>query len=116
MKKTVKKNNFNNILQRRISEILLLESKDPRFKKVTISRVETVAGLSFAKVLVSIFPSEGQKELVNSLNRASGFFRKKLGEILNTRNTPQLKFVYDGGYDHTDEIEKLLKSVLHRDS
>jgi len=108
--------NLNNLIHRRLSEILVFESKDPRFKKVTISRVEADRSLSFAKVLVSIFPSDEKIELITMLNQSSGFFRRQLGKILNTRNTPQLKFVYDVGYDHTDKIEKLLKRVLPNQS
>ena len=115
MKKKVK-NNFNNLVQRRLSEILIFESKDPRFSRVTISRVEARQSLSFAKVHVSIFPSDQQDDLILSLNRASGFFSRQLGKILKTRNTPQLSFVYDSGYDHSDEIEKLLKKVLPKNS
>ena len=88
MKKTFK-NNLNNLVQRRLSEILIFESKDPRFKRVTISRVEAGQNLSFAKVHVSIFPSEHQDELISSLNRASGYFSMQLGKILKTRNTFQ---------------------------
>ena len=115
MKKKVK-NNFNNLVQRRLSEILIFESKDPRFNRVTISRVEARQSLSFAKVHVSIFPSDHQDELISSLNKASGFFSRQLGKILKTRNTPQLSFVYDTGFDHSDEIEKLLKTVVQKES
>ncbi len=110
--KKIKKKNFNNLIQRRLSEVLILECKDPRFNRVTISRVEAEPNLSSAKVHVSIFPSEQQDELIKSLNQASGFFSRQIGKILKTRNTPQLSFVYDTGYDHSDEIETLLRKVL----
>jgi len=110
------KNNFNNLVHRRLSEIFVFESKDPRFKRVTISRVEAEPNLSSAKVHVSIFPSKQQEELIKSLNLASGFFSKQLGKILKTRNTPQLTFIYDAGYDHSDAIDKLLKRVFPKDS
>ena len=103
-------------MQRRLSEILLFESKDPRFKRVTISRVEAAPNMSSAKVHVTIFPSTGQQKLVDSLNNAAGFFSIQLGKVLKTRNTPQLTFVYDAGFDHSDEIEMLLRSVLPKDS
>ena len=110
------KTNLNSLVHRRLSEVLLFESNDPRFSNVTISRVEASANLSFAKVFVSIFPPEGQVELIKSLNHASGFFSRQLGQVLNTRNTPQLTFKYDSGFDHSDEIELLLKGVLPEDS
>ena len=110
------KTNLSSLVQRRLSEVLLLESNDPRFSNVTISRVEASGNLSFAKVFVSIFPPEGHDDLIKSLNHASGFFSRQLGQVLNTRNTPQLIFKYDSGFDHSDEIELLLKGVLPEDS
>ena len=114
MKKTGR-SNFSTLVHRRLSEILLFESQDPRFSKVTISRVEAAPNMSSARVHFSIFPSTGQKELVDSLNKAAGFFSMQLGKILKTRNTPQLTFVYDSGFDHSDEIEILLRSLLPKD-
>jgi len=111
MKKTGK-NNFNNLIHRRLSEILIFESKDPRFNRVTISRVLAEPNLSSAKVHVSIFPTEKKEELIKSLNIASGFFSRQLGKILKTRNTPKLSFIYDTGYDNSDDIDKLLGKVL----
>jgi len=104
--------NLSSLIHKRLSEVLLFKSNDPRFTNVTISRVEASRNLSFAKVFVSIFPPEGLDDLIKSLNHASGFFSRQLGQILNTRNTPQLIFEYDSGFDHSDEIETLLKGVL----
>ena len=115
MKKTGK-TNLSSLVHRRLSEVLLFESNDPRFSNVTISRVEASANLSFAKIFVSVFPPEGHDELIKSLNNASGFLSRKLGQVLKTRNTPQLIFKYDSGFDHSDEIETLLKGVLPEDS
>ena len=110
------KTNLSSLVHRRLSEVLLFESNDPRFSNVTISRVEASSNLTLAKVFVSIFPPEGHNELIISLNNASGFLSRKLGQVLKTRNTPQLIFKYDSGFDHSDEIETLLKGVLPEDS
>ena len=104
--------NFSTLVHRRLSEIILLESKDPRFKKVTISRVEAAPNMSSAKIYVSIFPSTGHQELVDLLNKAAGFFSIQLGKILKTRNTPKLTFIYDVGFDHSDKIEILLQNII----
>ena len=115
MNKSVK-TNLSSLIHRRLSEVLLFESSDPRFSNVTISRVEASGNMAFAKVFVSVFPPEGHDNLIKSLNQASGFFSRQLGQVLNTRNTPQLIFKYDSGFDHSDEIETLLKGVLPEDS
>ena len=109
------KTNLSSLLHRRLSEVLIFESNDPRFSNVTISRVEASGNLSFAKVFVSIFPPEEHDDLIKSLNHASGFFSRQLGQVLKTRNTPQLIFKYDSGFDHSVEIETLLKEILPQD-
>ena len=106
----------SSLVHRRLSEVLLFECNDPRFNNVTISRVEASGNLTFAKVFVSIFPPEKHEDLIKSLNHASGFFSRQLGQVLKTRNTPQLFFKYDSGFDHSDEIENLLKGVIQEDS
>ena len=112
------KKNFNrsssNLVHRRLSEILIYESKDPRFKKVTISRVVVNKNLSSAKVHVSIFPPKDYNELLESLNKAAGFFSKQLGKVLKKINTPKLTFVYDSGFDHSDKIEMLLHDLIKK--
>ena len=110
------KTNLSSLVHRRLSEVLIFESNDPRFSNVTISRVEASGNLSFAKVFVAVFPPEGHDDLIKSLNHASGFFSRQLGQLLKTRNTPQLIFKYDSGFDHSDEIETLLKGVFPEDS
>ncbi len=109
------KTNSSSLIQRRLSEVLLFESNDPRFSNVTISRVEASGNMAFAKVFVSVFPPEGHDNLIKSLNQASGFFSRQLGHVLSTRNTPKLIFKYDSGFDHSVEIETLLKEVLPQD-
>jgi ribosome-binding factor A len=105
----------NVLLQRKMAEILLRESKDPRFRLVTISRVEAARDNSFATVYVSFFPSEQVEEVVTSLNHAAGFFSRCLGKVLQTRLTPKLRFFYDAGFDYSMEIDQALQKVKKTD-
>lgn len=103
------RNNHNAIVHKKLSEILIRESKDPRFRKVTVSRVDAAKDFSFAKVYVVVFPTENVDSLIESLNHAAGFFSTRLGKTLKTRNTPKLTFVYDPGFDYSMKIESLMK-------
>jgi ribosome-binding factor A len=105
----------NVLLQRKLAEILLRESKDPRFRLVTISRVEAARDNSFATVYVSFFPSEQVEEVVTSLNHAAGFFSRCLSKVLQTRLTPKLRFLYDAGFDYSMEIDQALQKVKKTD-
>jgi len=70
------RSNISTLVHRRLSEVLLFQSSDPRFSKVTISRVETTPSLTSAKVYVSIFPTKRKEELIASLNQAKITFPK----------------------------------------
>ena len=105
----VGKTHNETLIHRNLAEILRRHSSDPRFRKVTISRVETSPDLSFARVLVSVFPNEENQTVVKSLNHAAGFFSRQLGNSLKTHNTPKLQFIYDTGFDYSDEIEKIIR-------
>lgn len=100
------------IIQKKLSDIFLRKSKDPRFERITVSRVEMDSDSSFAKVYVSIFPAENIENLVVALNNAAGFLSSSLGKSLKTRNTPKLFFVYDAGFDYSVQIESLIKEHL----
>lgn len=110
MRKT-KEGIHNTVIHRKLAEILLKQSKDPRFERVTISRVKSVKGLAVAQIYFSIFPPEKVEALTDSLNHAASFFSHALGHALNTRNTPRLVFIYDKGFDYSHQIDTLLKSV-----
>ncbi len=103
------------LIQRKLSEIFLRESKDPRFERVTISRVKVDRGCSFAQVYFSIYPPEDIEELTSSLNNAAGFFSNCLGHALKTKHTPRLIFIYDKGFDYSREFDEVLKKISSKD-
>lgn len=105
------KTNINHVIQKRLAEILIRDSKDPRFARVTISRVESTSDKSFARVYFSLFPPEDVEEVSDSLNRAAGFFSNQLGKFLQTRNTPRLNFIFDEGFDFSLKLDRLIKEV-----
>ena len=49
------------------------------------------------------------------LDRAVGFLRAKLGERLELRVVPNLRFLVDRGVAYSDEIERLLAVIRKRE-
>ena len=99
------------ILQK-LGAILLLEAKDPRFQRVTVTNVDLAKDQSFAKVYYTCFQHEGDIEsLTASLNRAAGYLSKSLGRTLKSRATPRLHFEFDPGFDYAVELDLALKRL-----
>src|SRR5262245_28660758 len=95
------------------SETILFELRDPRVKKVTVTRAEVSADLQHTKVYVSIMGTEAEQKLtLHGLRHAAGFIQKKLGDRLQTRFTPVVTFVIDEGVKKSLEITRLRNEAL----
>ncbi|HHE72216.1 MAG TPA: 30S ribosome-binding factor RbfA [Chloroflexi bacterium] len=104
----------NQLLQRKIAELLLEESNDPRFSAVTITDVSVNRDTTRAEVYFSIIGTpEEIAETQAALNHAAGWLRSKLAPTLRLRNIPQLIFIYDPSLAHGERIDALLHQFQH---
>jgi ribosome-binding factor A len=86
--------------------------KDPRIGFVTVTWVETSRDLDHAKVWLSVFGSEKQRnKTLEALEGAAGVIQARINRELKLRRTPQLQFVHDraieGGVRMTQLIDEL---------
>jgi ribosome-binding factor A len=95
------------------SETILFELRDPRVKRVTVTRAEVSGDLQHAKVYVSVMGTEKEQKLtLRGLEHAAGFVQAKLADRLQTRFTPQLTFVLDQGVKRSIEMTRLINEAL----
>jgi ribosome-binding factor A len=95
------------------SETILFELRDPRVKRVTVTRAEVSGDLQHAKVFVSIMGTEKEQKLtLRGLKHAAGFVQSKLADRLQTRYTPQVTFVLDEGVKKSLEVTRLINEAL----
>ena len=92
----------------------LREVKDTRIagKMISVTRVETTGDLKYAKVYLSVFELEDEKEFKKGLKAASGWLRRELGNSMSLRCTPELVFELDHSIEYGAHINELLKEVL----
>lgn len=106
----------NQLLQRKIAELLLEESNDPRFSAVTITDVSVNRDTTRAEVYFSIIGTpEEIAEIQTALNHAAGWLRSRLAPTLRLRNIPQLIFIYDPSLAHGERIDALLHQFQHEE-
>ena len=100
------------LLQRELSDIIHRSLKDPRIGFCTVGHVQVSSDLKYADVLVSVVGDNKQKQAtLAGLKSASGFLRREIGNRIDLRYTPQLRFALDRSADHLMEIDRLLKQV-----
>jgi ribosome-binding factor A len=101
---------FNSLLRQEISDLLQRQVKDPRLGSfISITSVEISPDLSFAKVFVSRFGNEQEKQdTINALNAAAGFFRHELGDRMKARRIPELSFRIDNTMEKADIVLRIM--------
>ena len=107
---SIKIDRLNNNFVETISKILHDEVKDSDAKDVTITDVRITNDLSIAKVYFTTMNEDRNKVLL-ALNKASGFIRSKLCEIIQIRKMPELHFVYDESIEYANKIESIIERL-----
>ena len=108
---SIKTERLGNMLHREISNILMTEVKDEDLKFITITKVELSSDLSYAKVYFTNLIDAEREKVTKALNRASGFIRGKLFDMVEIRKMPELTFVYDESIEYGNKIEKIIDSI-----
>lgn len=102
-------------LKKEIAEMIRTEVKDPRIGFATVTRVDLANDLQHAKVFVSVFGSEEEKQAtLTALHKAAGFIRGEVGRRLRLRLTPELVFKLDESGEYSEHINTVIKR-LHED-
>ena len=100
------------LLLEEISALIQRGVKDPRIGFTTVTNVDLSDNLKHAKVYVSVFGTEREKQdTIEGLTRASGFIRNCLGKKLYLRYIPILEFVLDETAEHVAQINKIINDL-----
>lgn len=101
-------------IQRELSLLISHKVKDRRIQEasVSVTKVKTQPDLKAATVYVSIFGDEDEKkEVLQALQKASGFFRSSIGKVLKTYSTPALTFKLDDSVEYGMHIDSILNEL-----
>lgn len=99
-------------IKKELSILLQREMKDPRIGFVTVTDVEVTSDLQLAKVYVSIFGSDEEREAsLEGLRKAKGYLRTEIGRRIKLRHTPDLVFKLDQSIDYGKKIDAILREI-----
>lgn len=111
--KQVRVSQIGEEIKRVISQLLRTKIKDPRISDmVSITEVRVTNDLSFAKVFVSVFGTEDEKNYtLEGLRNAEGFIKKEIGRNVKMRIMPKLIFELDDSVEESLRLEKILEEI-----
>lgn len=113
MKTNTRMIRINDEIKKEVSTILRGELKDHRVGVITsVLKVDTTNDLKYCKIFVSILGDDEKKEeVMQVLNRASGFVRSLIAKRINLRVTPEIKFILDDSLEYSFKIDKIIREI-----
>ncbi len=94
-----------------LSEIFHEEVNNEMLKNVTIIDAKVTNDLSMAKVYYTFLGDYDKIAIAEELKNASSFLRTELASRIDTRNTPELRFVYDESTEYGEHIDEIIEEI-----
>jgi ribosome-binding factor A len=95
-----------------VMEIVRREVNDPRIGFMSITRVDVSDDLRSARIFVSVFGTDEEREAtMKALRSAAGYIRRLLKPRMHTRQIPELDFRDDRSMEHAESIARTLNEV-----
>jgi ribosome-binding factor A len=105
------------LLRLHLTDALHREVGDPELLSLVVTDVEVTRDLSIAHVRVrrlSVTDSpEARTSMLTRLRKVTPRLRRALGQKLELRKLPELRFVYDTGEDARGRVEAILDEIAH---
>ncbi len=99
-------------MKKELGDILSRKVKDPRVGFVTVTDVQVTGDLQQARVFISVYGSESEKqETLIGLAKSKGFIRSEIGKRIRLRKTPEISFEVDEAIEYGNKIEKLIRDL-----
>ena len=103
-------------VSRIIGSSILFDVKNEKIKNlVTVKNVTLSSDARYADVIFSVLDYKeniNKEKLLQDLEKLKGFFRKKIGDNLQIRYTPEVRGHLDDTIEYSIKISKLLKENM----
>lgn len=97
-----------------IPMIIQREVNDELIKNITITGARLAHDYSYCKIYFTSLMDMPKNEIEKEVNEASPFIRGKLAPLIDARNIPVLKFVYDESIEYGNKIDKILNDINNK--
>lgn len=106
-----KQNRVNEEIKRAVASILS-EVKDPRIPPMpTVVSVDVSGDLKYAKIYLSFLGNYDEAEVRKGLKACTGYVRRRIGETVRMRSTPEPVFILDHSLEQGIRINEILKKL-----
>ena len=103
------------MINRQLAMILRNDVNDPRVSGLTVTDVEVTKDLRQAKVYVSSMLDNDVdiSDTMAAVDKANGFLRRRLANVMELRHCPNLLFAYDSSISDGAKMSALIDKALN---
>ena len=113
---STRQDRLGELIRQEVSSILRARVSDPRIGFVSLTKVKISPDLADASIYVSIYGDEQPKrDSLAGLASATNFIRGELGERIEFRLVPQLRFIRDDSLEKGSQVINLINKLKTND-
>ena len=94
-----------------LSTLLTRTVRDPAVSGITITHVSMTADLQLARVYYTVLDGGDRRDTARGLRRAKTYLRRLIGQRLQLRQVPELRFMLDEHLDQQDRFAKIFAEI-----
>jgi len=100
-------------MMKEIGDIFLKDIRDSRIKGlVSVTDIELASDYSFAKVYISIFCKDEEKDsALEAIKEKESFFRFEIGKRIRLRLTPKIEFHLDDSLERGSRVSAIIDKI-----
>jgi ribosome-binding factor A len=100
-------------IQQEISLLFEREVSDPRLANVNVTHVQVSGDLRYAKIFIAPISDDedATRAMMDALDRASGFFRRRIATSLDLRFAPEFRFLVDHSIEKGERFLRVLEEI-----
>lgn len=102
-------------IQQRVAHCLQFELNDPRAGHATLTEVRLSTDMRNATILWTLQDEKDRSKTEHMLEGATGFVRKQLARVLETRVIPDIAWKFDDRIAKASAMESLIERAVARD-
>ena len=94
-----------------LSTLLARSVRDPGLLGVTVTDVRMTADLQLARVYYTLLDGSDRRGAARGLRRAQAWLRREIGQRLQLRQVPEIRFLYDDSAERQDRIARIFDEL-----
>ena len=99
-----------------LSTLLTRSVRDPAVSAVTITHVSMTADLQLARIYYTVLDGRDRRDTARGLRRAKTYLRRAIGQRLQLRHVPELRFVFDETLEQQDRLARIFSEIENQRS